>query len=185
MSCLKRTVFLCAATWVQTPKCQTHLTLKHSNKAVVGCEICSSPIENEWGWTLHRTAISGSFSWGCKTSKGVFPVHCILYCFFYAKDMHGINLSARFTVESIKTELFTSFQYYLHNIYINTYLIKAVKIFLECNIDLVSLLLNPGKVQVIPFRDISLCCFSVFSVMLNIKKVQLSMPPAERRQSQG
>lgn len=110
-------------------------------------------------------------------------LHTVL--FFYAKDMHGINLSARFTVESIKTELFTSFQYYLHNIYINTYLIKAVKIFLECNIDLVSLLLNPGKVQVIPFRDISLCCFSVFSVMLNIKKVQLSMPPAERRQSQG
>lgn len=108
-----------------------------------------------------------------------------LIFFFYAKDLHGINLSARFTVESIKTELFTSFQYYLHNIYINTYLIKAVKIFLECNIDLVSLLLNPGKVQVIPFRDISLCCFSVFSVMLNIKKVQLSMPPAERRQSQG
>lgn len=115
-----------------------------------------------------------------------FTAYCTVNFFFNAKDMHGINLSARFTVESIKTELFTSFQYYLHNIYINTYLIRAVKIFLECYIYLVSLLLNRGKVQVIPFRDIiSLCCFSVFSVMLNIKKVQLSMPPAERRQSQG
>lgn len=97
--------------------------------------------------------------------SSLHTVYCTGNLFFIsAKDMHEINLSARFIAESTTAELFTSFEYYRHNIYMNTYLIIAVKIFLECNIYLFSLLFTPGKVQVIPFRDISPCCFLSFQV---------------------
>lgn len=78
-------------------------------------------------------------------------------CFLLNTCMEKIS-RLRFIVENIKTELFTTFQYHLHKLYINTYLIIAVKIFLERYIYLVSFLFTPGRVQVISSRDIRLCC---------------------------
>lgn len=174
MFSLRRTLFLYPATWVQTLKCQTRLTLKTPERGYGGV----SESHRKWmGMNL-------------KCPKEVFPVHFYTaQSIFHGEDMHGINRTDEFIIESMKSRivyilLILSSQY-LHK-YIFNFHCQNIS-WSQRNIYLVSRLLtrHAGWVQVTAFRDISLCCFSAFSVMLNIKKVQLGTPPAETRQSQG